>query len=276
MWVKNLSEVSFETIVDCFLEAFDNYYVKMPVDRGYYRQRWKAAKVDFNCSYGMFDKDLLVGFIVHAVDQRQGRRTAFNTGTGVIPGYRGRGIVKSIYSYAFNDLAAKGIEKSSLEVISENERALAVYKGVGFEICKTYKCFSGTLTLDSSSSHDLREVDLIDVEWCRLPNQEFYSWDNQKESIMGGDFRYFEVIHNDQPESFFIINPDLNYVAQFDLFKGNTGAWNRLFGAIQVISETIRINNIDERLRDKVNHVISFGLNNTVDQFEMELDIVGV
>ena len=273
MQVKNLSGVSFEIIVDSFLEAFDNYYVKMPVDRAYYRQRWKAAKVDYNCSYGMFDGDLLVGFIIHAIDQRQGKRTAFNTGTGVIPGYRGRGIVKSIYTYAFKDLLEKGIEKSTLEVISENDRALAVYQRVGFRICRTYKCFSGTITLESASPYDLSEIELTEVDWSRLPNQSLYSWDNQKESIVRGSYRFFEVIYNEKPESFFIINPDANYLAQFDLFTEEPWAWNRLFGAIQEISTTIRINNIDESLKDKVNHVISFGLKNTVDQFEMELNI---
>ncbi|MGB5653649.1 MAG: GNAT family N-acetyltransferase [Robiginitalea sp.] len=273
MRVKNLSEVSFETLVDCFLETFDNYYVQMPVDRAYYRKRWKAAKVDFKCSYGMFDGDLLVGFIIHAIDQRQGKCTAFNTGTGVLPKYRGQGIVKSIYNYAFNDLAEKGIEKSTLEVISINDRAISLYKAIGFKVCKTYRCFNGTIALDFSSPYELREIELANVDWSRLPNQQCYSWDNQKESIVRGSYRFFEVIYNEKPESFFIINPDLNYLAQFDIFMENTLGWNRLFGAIQEISPTIRINNIDERLKDKVNQVISFGLKNTVDQFEMELNI---
>ena len=97
MIVKHLGHTDFNTIMACFLSAFENYFVKMPTDPKYYKQRWKAAKVNFNLSYGMFDNDKLVGFIINAIDERYGEYIAFNTGTGVIPEYRGQKIVKSIY-----------------------------------------------------------------------------------------------------------------------------------------------------------------------------------
>ena len=245
----------------------------MPSDKAYYEQRWKAAKVNFNCSYGMFDGEKMVGFIIHAIDQRSGKLMAFNTGTGVIPEYRGKRIVKSIYAYALNDLAAKGIEKSVLEVITRNDIAVNLYKGIGFEICKNYKCFNGNIEIDFPFEPDLKEMDVKDVEWSNLPNQRYYSWDNQKESILEGNYRFFQVIHNEKPDSFFVINPDQSYLAQFDLFAEETNGWKRLFAGIQKISESIKINNVDVRLKEKQDTLISLGLENTIDQFEMELKI---
>ena len=273
MFVKNLSDTSFEIILDCFLKAFENYFVKMPTDKDYYKRRWQAAKVDFNCSYGMFDGEKLVGFIIHAIDKRNGKLTAFNTGTGVIPEYRGKGMVKSIYKHAFNDLAEKGIEKSVLEVITKNDIAVSLYKSIGFNICKTYKCFNGNISIDEALQADLREVALPDVDWNGLPNQSFYSWDNQQESILNGDYRYFEVVHNEKPESFFVINPDQNYLAQFDLLTKENKGWQRLFTAIKKMSVFVKINNVDLRLKEKLDGLISVGLENTVDQFEMEINI---
>ncbi|PIQ21447.1 MAG: GNAT family N-acetyltransferase [Cytophagales bacterium CG18_big_fil_WC_8_21_14_2_50_42_9] len=273
MFVKNLSDISFEIILDCFLKAFENYFVKMPADKDYYKRRWKAAKVDFNCSYGMFDGEKMVGFIIHAIDKRNGELTAFNTGTGVIPEYRGKKIVKSIYEYAFKDLAEKGIEKSVLEVITKNDLAVSLYRGIGFNICKEYKCFNGNIKTDSSLQPELREIDLNDVDWSSLPHQQLYSWDNQQESILEGNYRFFQVIHNEKPESFFIINPDQNYLAQFDLINKENNGWKRLFMGINKISESIKINNIDVRLKEKQDNLILFGLENTVDQFEMEIKI---
>ncbi len=273
MHVKKLSSISFEEILDCFLLAFESYYVKMPTDKDYYQKRWKAAKVDFNLSYGMFDNKKLVGFIIHAIDKRNGVSIAFNSGTGVIPQYRGRKIVKSIYEHALKELKEIGIEKTTLEVITKNDIAVHLYQSIGFNIAKRYKCFGGVLQIDSNQQFELKEIDLLDIHWKKLPNQELYSWDNQKESIIGGNYKFFHVIYQNQPESFFIINPDQNYLAQFDLLSMDQNSWNRLFLAIKSISDTVKINNVDERLKEKVDYLNHIGLQNTVDQFEMELNI---
>jgi len=275
MTVKNLSHVSFEEVLACFLLAFDNYFVKMPTDSDYYRKRWKAAKVDFNYSYGMFDGEQLVGFIIHAVDTRFGKLTAFNTGTGVIPAYRGKRIVKSIYTYALRDLQQRGIEKSTLEVIRENEAAIRSYKSVGFKICKKYTCFIGDIKVETDDQIELKEIALKDVDWDRLPNQQGYSWDFQKETLLEGDYTFYYVLKDGVPESFFLINPQNQRLAQVDLLNPENKGWQRLFSGIKQISNTISIINVDERLTEKVEQLRLAGLENTVNQYELELTIEG-
>ena len=49
----------------------------------------------------------MVGFILHALDKRNNKLTAFNTGTGVISEYRGKRIVNSIYTHALKCLKEK-------------------------------------------------------------------------------------------------------------------------------------------------------------------------
>ena len=273
MTIKNLYDISFETILDCFLKAFENYFVELPTNKDYYRQRWRAAKVDFRYSYGMFNGEIMVGFILHALDKRNNKITAFNTGTGVIPEYRGKRIVNSIYTHALKGLKEKNIELSVLEVITKNEIAIKLYERLGFEKRKEYKCFNGKIQLASTEEVILNETALTDVNWDSLPNQESYSWDNQKESILNGNYRFFQVIHKNEPESFFIINPEINYLAQFDLLKKENNGWERLFVGIMKISKLIKINNVDNRLKEKLDTLASVGLKNTVDQFEMELKI---
>ena len=140
MVVRHLGDTDFKNIMECFLSAFENYFVKMPTDYNFYKERWKASGVNFNLSYGMFDNDKLVGFIINAIDERQGELTAYNSGTGVIPEYRGKRIVKTIYDFAIPDLMQNGITKCLLEVITENAKAIKSYEGIGFKICKYYKC----------------------------------------------------------------------------------------------------------------------------------------
>lgn len=273
MKVKSLSSISFDEVLNCFLAAFENYYVKMPTDKSYYKERWKAAKVDFKLSYGMFDKDKLIGFIIHAIDNRSGTSIAFNTGTGVIPEYRGKRIVKAIYDYALKDLVQNGIEKSMLEVITKNEKAIRAYKGVGFEICKKYRCYTGTIKTESDAEFELKEVKFKNVDWDNLPNQQFYSWDFQKETVKEGNYVFYQVMNNKIPESFFIINPKNKSLAQFDVLRTNNRGWNRLFSAIRQVSDNVRIINVDERLTEKINNILLVGLENTVNQYEMELKI---
>lgn len=273
MVVRQLGNVDFETIMDCFLLSFENYFVQMPTDHNFYRERWKAAGVRYDLSYGMFDGDKLVGFIINAIDYRQGHLIAYNSGTGVIPEYRGQLIVKEIYEYAIPVLIKNGITKCQLEVITENEKAIKSYEGIGFKKCKYYKCFSGTISVVTLKEYTLKELDFDLVNWNEIPNQEFYSWDNQSNSLEKGDYKYFQVLVENEVQSFFVINPENGYIAQLEVLIETSTSWPTLFSAIQSIQKDVRINNIDDRLTAKIKAVDMYGLNNTVDQFEIELDL---
>lgn len=273
MTVRNLNKVSFDELVDCFLLAFQNYYVKMPTNKDYYEQRWKAAKVDFNLSYGMFDHEHLIGFIINGIDTRFDVKTAFNTGTGVIPEYRGRRIVHSIYDYAINDLRSNGIKKSTLEVITKNDKAIRAYTSVGFKITKEYMCFAGTIKISNVPSLELKEMSIKNFDFTKLPNQQFYSWDFQKETIKEGNYVLYYVMNNDILESYFIINPENNSLAQFDILNEGKMGLSNLFAAIKKISNEVKIINVDKRLVDKLQTINQIELQNTVNQYEMEIEI---
>ena len=270
MEVKHLGHTDFNDIMECFLSSFEGYFVKMPTDYNYYKQRWKAAGVKYDLSYGMFDGDRLVGFIIHAIDEREDNLIAFNTGTGVIPEYRGKRIVKSIYDYAILDLIKNGITKSVLEVIVENEKAIKAYKGVGFKIRKTFKCFSGEISV-SKSEIDIKEVSFNEISWEDIPNQNKYSWDFHNRSLKKGNSKYYNVIKDSEVESFFSINIDNGTVNQLDILNTEKGNWERLFYAIQSISKEIRIINVDNTLKEKLLAIEKHGLKNTINQYEMEL-----
>lgn len=273
MEVRHLGHTDFDVIMECFLAAFENYYVKMPTDHEFYRERWKAAGVRYDLSYGMFDNDKLVGFIINAIDHRQGYLIAYNSGTGVIPNYRGQRIVKAIYDYAIPDLVRNGITKCQLEVITENDKAIKSYEGIGFQICKHYKCYKGTLNSEGDN-YSLKKVTHDDLNWNKLPNQNLYSWDNQKESLEKGNFDYYQVEVNERIQSHFIINPDSGYVAQLEVLDNIPKHWQNLLSAIAAVNQNMRINNIDSRLTQKIKVLEKAGLQNTVDQYEMELLMV--
>ncbi|WP_062058291.1 GNAT family N-acetyltransferase [Aquimarina longa] len=273
MEVKNLSAIDFSILMNCFLKAFENYYVKMPTDHEYYKKRWQMANVRLELSYGMFDKDHLVGFIINAIDERNGNLIAFNTGTGVLPEYRGQRIISTIYKHAISELKTDGITKCRLEVITENTIAIKVYEFIGFKIIKSYKCYNGAVILKNElTDFELKKVNATYFDWATL-SQDKYSWDNHIKTLKKGNYHYYTILVHNKPESYFVIHPENGYVAQFNILNTTTDSWNRLFAAIRSISETIKINNVDEQLTSKITALNHIKLKNTVNQFEMELNL---
>jgi GNAT superfamily N-acetyltransferase len=273
MKVKNLENIAFEKIIESFLLAFKNYYVEMPTDTGYYQERWKYANVDLKRSYGMFDDERLVGFIINAIGSRDSVLTAFNAGTGVIPEYRGKGIVRQIYKHALPELKSDGIRKCLLEVITENKFAVRAYERIGFKKTRFLKCYNGELKLPDRAIQ-LIEKQLGAIDDKVLPGQNYYSWENHIKAIKNNpDYKYYELEKNNKPVSGFIINEKNGYVAQFEVFEKGSSVWNDLFFGIQTISKQIKINNVDSRLLEKVELLDSLGLKNTIDQYEMEMFI---
>lgn len=273
MLVQKLENIEFDIIVDCFLKSFANYFVDIPSDKNYYKERWKIAKVNYGLSYGMFDGEKLVGFILNAIDERNCVKIAFNTGTGVLPEYRGKRIVKSIYDYAIPDLKNNGVSKCSLEVIIENTKAVNIYKRIGFDICKTFNCFSGDIKPNLKEKVVIQRVSYNEFDWNDLPNQDVYSWDFHSRVIKNGDYRYYQISKGNFVESYFVINPNNGYVAQFEVLLESQGCWDRLFSGIREISNSIKVINVDTRLDKKIGYLNSIGLENTVNQYEMEMSI---
>lgn len=273
MIVKSLDTINFETLMICFLKAFENYFVQMPTDHMYYKKRWEAAKVRLDLSYGMFDNAKLAGFIIHAIDHRDGAMIAFNTGTGVIPSYRGQQIIRSIYTEAIPLLKTQGINLSRLEVIKENLIAVKTYERIGFTITKNYKCYQGTLNFHNDvAPYELRKVSSSFFDWKKI-NQSYYSWDNHSNTILQDTYDYYVLFTKNTPSSYFIIKSDTGYITQFDVFINDKEHWEQLFAAIQTVSATIKINNVDERLTSKIDILDHIGITNTIDQYEMEFNI---
>lgn len=273
MTFGSLENVSFDEIMDCFYEAFENYFVPMPTDRNYFKKRWTESGLRYDLSYGAFDGDKLVGFILHAVDYREGNLTAFNNGTGVIPQWRGKKIVKAIYDYAIPELKKHGVYHHALEVIKENKVAVKAYESVGFEIVRGYKCYNGQLNLGSSEfKGDLKKVDagkVYELEWTDLG---YYSWENRKDVVLRGTYDFY-LLYDENPMGYFVIDPNSGYIPQFETVNKTDGEFELLFTAIRSIAPTIKINNVDERLASKVSFLNHLKLNNPVDQFEMRLKV---
>lgn len=257
----------------CFFQAFHDYYVDLFKDHGYYEKRWRMAKVQYDLSFGVFHHGNLVGFVLHAIDTRDGLLTAYNACTGVLPEYRGQKLIHSIYDHSIPVFKANGIKRCTLEVITENIRAIKTYTSIGFRTTKLFHCFSGNLNGVQVQDQEIREVEFDVKSLMSHSSKQWYSWENHVRALARGNFRAFEIHVNNQVESFFIMAPTGGYVAQIEVMTDNILAWDRLFSIMSRHSVHIKINNVDSRLSDKITHLLKAGLQNKLNQFEMEMTL---
>jgi ribosomal protein S18 acetylase RimI-like enzyme len=271
MEIRDLSTTSIDEIIFAILMAFEGYFLTMPSDSDYWESRFQAARVDWNCSFGVFEEGELVAFIINGIDKRGSNKVAFNTGTGVVPSHRGQKWVDELYQYAFLVFQEKKITHCALEVLQENSRAIRVYERIGFSIAKDYCCFKGKL------AKSMHQTTLVEVNWFAIhnPHNYLYAWDNSSRAIeksREGSYCCYEVFNLAKEKiGFFAINANSGYLLQFEIYKTNqVENWNLLFDGIAQINRGIKINNVDAQRADLIPMLLDLGLENTVNQYEME------
>jgi ribosomal protein S18 acetylase RimI-like enzyme len=274
MEIKDLSTTSVEEVVFAILMAFEGYFLTMPSDPSYWAGRFQAARVDWTCSFGLFEEGELVAFIINAIDERGKHKIAFNTGTGVLPKYRGQQIVDQLYEYALPFFDEKKITHCALEVVQENSRAIRVYERIGFSITKEYYCFKGKLAT-SSYQTTLEQVNIDDRQDAKA---DLYAWDNSTRAVKNspiGTYRCYEVFNLEQEKiGFFVINPSSGYLPQFEIYQTSLSEnWHLLFDGIAQISRVVKINNVDAKRTDQRTVLVDLGLENTINQYEMEREL---
>lgn len=271
MEIRDLSRTPLEDIIFAILMAFEGYFLTMPSDTDYWKNRFQAARVDWTCSFGLFDKGELMAFIIHGIDKRGHQKVAFNTGTGVVPSYRGQKIVDQLYEHAFSLLQQKKITHCALEVLQENRRAIRVYERIGFLITKEYACFKGKLA-KSTYQTTLTNVNLADVN---NPQESLYAWDNSYNAVKNsvkGTYRCCEVLNLRQEKiGFFVLNIQSAYLPQFEIYKTDlVEHWLLLFDGIAQLNRAVKINNVDAQRVNLISILLNLGLKNTANQYEME------
>ena len=267
--IRDLSTTPLPAVVDCLLKAFEGYFVPMPTELPVWEQRFGRSGVDWSRSYGAFAEGELVAFIIHAIGESDGKRTAFNTGTGVVPEHRAKHLVDELYAHAIPALRQSGVGLCTLEVITRNAPAVRVYERIGFAAAHTWKCFLGTPQADDAGeplqARALHEVDLGDDRW--------YSWDNRVEALqrnMGG-FVLF-TLGGAQPWGHVIADPNTGRVARLAVKdEADRDQWIRLLASLTSLGKPLRLVNVHPERRALIEALLASGLVNDIDQFEMRM-----
>ena len=198
--------------------------------------------------------------------------TAFNTGTGVIPEFRGQQLVDRLYAFALPFFQEANITNCALEVIQENARAIRVYERIGFSKKRGLLSYKGELAIPMPQKVTIQLVPFQYIQ-SGLSEHALYAWDFNNEAllVLQDTYQAYMVTNSSNHiVGYFLINPSNNMVAQIESATKDISA---LLSGIRQVTPTIRIVNVDESRTDLIKNLVVCGLENTVNQFEMEMNL---
>lgn len=188
-YYRSLKDESYNTLYTAFTKAFSDYQVNINLSPEAFPKMLKRRGYSAEFSYGAYDNDELIGFILNGIRKWNNKTTAYDTGTGVIATYRKRGITTKLFSHIKEMLIQNQVEQYLLEVIQSNSVAADLYLKQGFQITREFICYQAEITdinkvkscdaIINSGQLDMVNWDQLESFWDFTP-----SWQNSVDSVM--------------------------------------------------------------------------------------------
>ena len=268
-----LSNADFDSLHECFLTAFSDYEVDMRISREQFRQRLTRDGIRLEISAGAFDGERMIGFCMNALGQWQGKTTAYDGGSAMIPGYRGRGIATEMFAFLEPRLKEAGGSQYLLEVLTSNFPAANLYRKLGFVETRRLAVFrSQRGTRDTEGTRDLRLVEQPDWELFQSFWDGYPSWQNVIDAVdRAANERIIMGAYTDDA----CVGYGVVFVPQMNLMQLGVSPPHRRQGigsALLASLETsgpLKIINIDEDLKGTLAFYEHNGYKQVFGQYEM-------
>jgi ribosomal protein S18 acetylase RimI-like enzyme len=270
-----LTAADFSSLYECFLDAFSDYQVNMQVPEPEFAQRLLRDGVQLEISAGAFDADRMIGFYMNGLGEWQGKKTAYDAGTGVIPHYRGRGVAQDAFAFTVSRLKERAVSQYLLEVLTANERAVSLYRKLGFvEVRRlaVLRSQDALEPLDDLPEVELRRIEVPDWRLFQSFWDSYPSWQNSMAAVerIPKD-RLIVGAHVDGACVGYgvVFKPvaNLMQLAVAPAYR-RQGIGSRILRALSD-GETLKVNNIDEKLKVTLAFFEANGFKVVLEQFEM-------
>ncbi len=139
MEIKPLNNISFDQLFAAFEQAFADY--ELQLDKSELFTLLKRRGFNPKLSFAAFDGDKIVSFTCNGIGDFYGIRTAYDSGTGTLKAYRGKGLATRVFEHSIPYLKEAGIKDYLLEVLQHNTSAVSVYRKLGFEVIREFYYF---------------------------------------------------------------------------------------------------------------------------------------
>ena len=269
-----LSSDDSTSLFDCFIEAFSDYQVDMQTSREQFEQRLARDGVRLEMSAGAFVGSQMVGFYMNALGEWQGKQTAYDAGTGVIPAYRRQGVAEQLFAFMVPRLKEASIEQYLLEVLTGNERAVALYLKLGFVVTRRLAVFRRSDLVKSLGDSSIRRVETPEWELFKSFWDGYPSWQNSIDAV--------ERVRNETVlVCAYVDDMCVGYGVAFKPWASlmqlavapahrRKGIGSKILAALQTeIRESLKVSNIDEEMKGTLAFYNSSGFKMVLEQYEM-------
>ncbi len=283
MEIKSLNNIDFNELYVAFEEAFKHYEMQLTKNE-LYSMLFRRGFVP-ELSFGAFEKDKLVSFTFNGIGFYDNIKTAYDTGTGTIEEYRGKGLATSIFEYSLPYLKKANIDNYLLEVLQHNTKAISVYKKLGFKIKREFNYF-----VQKSEKVKIQDKQLelnYTLKWIEFPEYEIMSrfldfipsWQNSFDAIARklDNFKILGTFQENKLVGYCILEPktgDITQIAVSKIHRRN-GLGSRLLKEILKYNQyhSIKIINTPIDCHSITRFLESHGISVVGKQFEMIKEI---
>jgi ribosomal protein S18 acetylase RimI-like enzyme len=232
-------------------------------------------------SFGAFSGEKLVSFTFNGTGRFNNIPTAYDTGTGTIEEYRGKGLASRIFEYSIPHLKGAGISQYLLEVLQHNSTAVSLYRRLGFEVSREFNYFTESSsqlrlpTISPDSNYKILPADLTQKEQMSSFRDNPPSWQNSFDAVERApeDFLILGAYSDDKLVGYCIFEPgsgDITQIAVEKRYRRKGIASLLLLEAIQANQyDSVKAINYLTNQTDFSYLMDSFGISKKGQQFEM-------
>jgi ribosomal protein S18 acetylase RimI-like enzyme len=241
-----------------------------------FRQRVVRDRVELESSVGAFDNDRMIGFYMNGRGIWEGKETAYDAGTGVVPDYRRRGVAEELFEFMVPRLKECGITHYLLEVLTSNERAVALYRKIGFAEVRRLVVLRAKQLVKTSGDVDgltIRRLgepdwDVFCAYWDGKP-----SWQSSIDAVesVKDQREIVGAFVDEQCVGYGMVDQPSGLLMQLAVAPGfrRRGIGRRILAALSG-DEILKINNVDEELKGTLAFFKANGFEVVLEQFEMK------
>lgn len=280
---KILDNTDLSIIHQAFVEAFSDYQVKMDLPFSKFENMVKRRGFTPELSIGAFDDEKLIGFVLNGVRMWDGKLTAYDLGTGVIPDYRKKGITIEILKKVKDICKDNKIENYLLEVLQNNTGAVELYRKQGFQTTRDFDCYYLKREgFSQSICADKKNIESLSIsQWKEIQKLWDYnpSWQNSIDSIniFPDRFSYSVVAIENKIVGYGVVDRVTGDIPQIavSIEHRNKGIGKSIISDLFNNTEANKLSliNVDCRDVNFKNFLIHMGFINYVSQYEMILEL---
>jgi ribosomal protein S18 acetylase RimI-like enzyme len=273
-----LTKEDFAALHAAFNEAFSDYVIPFALSESQLENHIAANAVDLNNSVGAFSDGKIIGFTLNGFGLWNGKSTVYDAGTGVIPNFRGKGIAAGIFEFMTPALKQSGVEQILLEVITVNEKAVRLYRKLGFRETRRLLIFEQQKASEDTAKSDfvVREIAAPDWELLKNFRDGATSWQNSVEALKRSSSQkiFLGAFDREIIVGYGIIFPKSGVIGQIAVAKNHRrqGVASMLLAEMRRLSQNdkrLNINNVDNNLEETVKFLQNRNFKETLSQFEM-------